>query len=313
MRSRTLGSTGLSVSELALGTWGLAGQAYGPVPEGESRRVIERAAALGIRVFETASAYAHGRIESELGEVLNHPEDLVVTKWGTDEETQPAQKRFDRDFLRREADASLGRLGATTRVIALLHNPSARSLRDGVCAEVMRELVREGRLASWGVSVSQADAAEAALTAQAPVLGLPYNVFKVNPLRALESKIREQNVGVLAHSVLAYGLLAGRWSPGKEFAWGDHRADRWPDGSLRSRIRHLDAVRPLISGDVTTMRAAALRFALVPEIISSVVIGPRSSAQLDQLLRDAQVEPPYLSEQKLSGLEGRLSHLGLPR
>src|SRR5690606_6872923 len=106
MRKRALGKTGIEISELALGTWGLAGQSYGPVPEGESRRVVERARAMGVTLFETADCYARGRIEEELGDVLKGSDATVVTKWGTDLESAPARKHFDPEFIRKSAAES---------------------------------------------------------------------------------------------------------------------------------------------------------------------------------------------------------------
>ena len=70
MRRRPLGNTGMKVTELCLGTWGLSGDGYGPVNEAEQDRVIDRARALGIRLFETADSYAHGAMERRLGERL---------------------------------------------------------------------------------------------------------------------------------------------------------------------------------------------------------------------------------------------------
>ena len=107
--------------------------------------------------------------------------------------------------------------------------------------------------------------------------------------------------------------MAFKWAPAKEFRYGDHRSERWPDGALKKRIRQLDAVRPLVSGDVTTLRSAALRFALEPTVISNVVLGPRTPAQLDQLVREATAEPPYLSAAKLEALEKRFEHLDVVR
>ena len=63
MRQRLLGATSLDVTELALGTWGLSGDGYGPVSEAEQDKVIDRALAMGIRLFETADCYAEGRME----------------------------------------------------------------------------------------------------------------------------------------------------------------------------------------------------------------------------------------------------------
>lgn len=312
MRQRPLGDTGIQVSELSLGTWGISGEGYGAVAPGEAKRVIERARAMGINLFETASHYAGGGVESDLGAALKGSEATVVTRWGTDVTTTPKRKRFGRDYLVECAEKSRERLGEV-RLIGLLHNPTAKTLKENETKETMAKLVEQGTISHWGVSVGSAEVGEAALDAGASVISLSYNILTVQPLRALQERIKELNPGVLAHSILFYGLLAGRWAAGKEFRYLDHRADRWPEGSLRERIRHLDAVRPLVSGDVTTMRSASARFVLENPLISSAILGPRNGTQLDQLVRECQAEPPYLSEGKMSALEGRLKNLELER
>jgi aryl-alcohol dehydrogenase-like predicted oxidoreductase len=313
MRTRPLGNTGLTVTELALGTWGISGEGYGSVPEGEEERVLGRAFAVGIRLFETAAHYGHGATERRLGATLRGATDaIVVTRLGTDRSKVPAQKNFAKEALAQELTASLERLEAAAgpKVVALLHNPSVRALDSGAL-DALREAHESGSLASYGVSVGSLEVAEKALEIGAPVLSFPYNIFHVEPLRGLREKLKEKGTGVLAHSVLAYGILSGRHSASKVFPYNDHRSERYPDDTLRARVRHLDAVRPLVSGDVDSLRSAALRFALAEPTISSVVLGPKNGAQLDQLIRDGRAEPPYLSEGKLSGLEARLGHLGV--
>jgi aryl-alcohol dehydrogenase-like predicted oxidoreductase len=313
MRTRTLGKTEIIVSELGLGTWGLSGTGYGPVPDTEARQVIERARLMGVTLFETADGYGAGRMEKELGEVLKDPRSTVVTKWGTDLVSSPARKKFDDSFLKKSAEESRARLGDTLRVVGLLHNPSQKALEKGSGVETMKQLVKDGVISAWGMSVSDEASAEAALKHEPQVLSLPYNILHVVPLRKVSAEIEKQGTGLLAHSVLFYGLLAGRWAPSKDFRSYDHRSERWPPGALRERIRQLDAVRPLVSGDVTTMRSAAVRFVLENKLVSSAILGPRSSSQLDQLVRECRAEPPYLSEGKLSALEARLKEMDVPR
>lgn len=313
MRCRKLGKTGLMVSELSLGTWGLSGDGYGPVQEYEARAVIQRALAMGITLFETADSYGKGNMEKLLGETLVGEELVVVTKWGSDWGHSPPKKNFDPAYLRSCAEASRGRLGDKAKIIALLHNPSQLTMDRGEATETLKKLCAEGLIASWGVSAGSHGVAQAALVAEAPVVSFSYNVLQVQPLRALSKTLEEQETGVLAHSILFYGLLTGRWSPNKSFRNLDHRFDRWPPGALRSRVRHLDALRPLVSGDVLSLRAAAVRFVLSNPLISSAILGPHSGLQLDQLVRENRGEPPYLSEPKLSALESRLIHLEVER
>ena len=123
--------------------------------------------------------------------------------------------------------------------------------------------------------------------------------------------IAQSGIGVLARSVLAHGLLTGHWSAEREFYPGDHRMQRWTRDELRRRISQLDALRPVVSGNVLTLRAAALRFVLSNQLVSSAVLGPRSVAQLDQLIRESGSGPPYLRDTALAELSGRLRSMGL--
>ena len=89
------------------------------------------------------------------------------------------------------------------------------------------------------------------------------------------------------------------------------RITRSPALRPRTTSILLTALRPSVTGDVTSLRAAALRYALSQPALSSVVIGPRSAVQLDQLVRDAGKEPPYLSDDSRSALERRLANVGI--
>lgn len=312
MRRRPLGKTGLSVTELALGTWGLSGDGYGPVPESEQDKVIDRARALGITLFETADSYAGGAMERRLGERLKgDAEARVVTKIGTDRDASVPRKRFDPSYLREAVERSCERLGRDVLDVVLLHNPSKQAVDKGEACALLAELTSSGKLRAWGVSAGGVDVAAAAIAQGAGVISLAYNVFAQSDLGALIVDIERNDVGVLAHSVLAYGLLCGHWSADKSFPDGDHRAERWTYDELRRRVRQLDAVRPAVGGQVLTMRAAALRFALQHRKVSSVLLGPKSTLQLDQLVREAGKGPPYLEDTALVALRNRLRQVGV--
>lgn len=312
MHKRRLGNTGLEVSELGLGTWGLSGDGYGPVEEAQQEAVIERALALGITLFDTADCYGRGTMERKLGErIAKDSECIIVTKVGTDREVSPRKKRFDAAFLKERIDKCRERLGREQLDLVLLHNPSQRALERGVASATLEEQKQAGALRHWGVSVGSAAVARAAVACGASVLELTYNVFSSQDLREIADLIAEKEVGILARSVLAHGLLCGGWSRYKTFPAGDHRRERWTVDQLKKRIDQVSALRTLMGDDVQSTRAGALRFALHNEQVSSVVIGPRNTVQLDQLIREAGQGPPYLTEEKLTRLSTRLSELGV--
>jgi aryl-alcohol dehydrogenase-like predicted oxidoreductase len=312
MRHRRLGATDLESSELGLGTWGLSGEGYAPVPEAEQDRVIDRALALGIRLFDTSDSYANGAMEQRLGKhVPCTDKHVIVTKIGTARDAIPTRKRFDRQYLREAFERSRERLRRDNLAVVLLHNPSLQTLERGEASDALDELKQAGGLRTWGASVSTAAAARAALAQGAQVIELPYNAFYTSELHEIRAEITEKKPAVLAHSVLAYGLLCGKWSSDKEFDYIDHRAERWTADEFRRRIRQLDALRPAVGGDVLTMRAAALRYVLSNAQVSCAILGPRSALQLDQLVREAGREPPYLGEDKRFALEARLRDVGV--
>lgn len=311
MRKRALGKTGLQVSELALGTWGLSGDAYGPVVETEVDRVIDRALAVGVTLFDTADAYGRGEMERRLGKRLQGAgTTYVVTKIGTDLETSPPVKRFDPQHLWTAFERSQERLGRDVVDGVLLHNPPIKALRSPEPTAFLKDLKKQGKIRFWGVSAGSADVARSAIREEADVVELAYNVFLSGDLHEVAGDVSESGAGVLARSVLAHGLLAGQWSAEREFYPGDHRAERWTASELRTRVRQLDALRPLVSGAVTSVRAAALRFVLSNQLVSSAVLGPRSVNQLEQLVREAGM-PPYLRDTALAELSVRLKKLGV--
>lgn len=311
MRKRPLGDTGLEVSELALGTWGLSGGGYGPVAESEQDSVIDRAAALGITLFETADTYATGEMERRLGRRLPKDETIVIaTKIGTDAGASPARKRFEPEFLLEAAERSRERLDRERIALLMLHNPGAETLRRGEATGALRDLVDKGVIHTWGVSAGNADVAAAAVLAGAPVVELAHNAFHTRELKRIAPQLSEKKTGVLARSVLAYGLLTGTWPTTKEFSDEDHRSQRWSSDELRRRIVQLNALRPSVHGDVTSMRGVALRYVLAEPLVSSAVLGPRKTQQLDQLLRDAG-KSPYLGKDAVAALERRVVNLGV--
>jgi len=301
------------VTELALGTWGLSGEAYGPVSQTEAEAVIDRALELGITLFDTADCYAQGRMEQLLGDRIRKAgrEVFVVTRIGTDRSGARAKKNFEPTYLRTAFEKSRERLGRDKVDVCLLHNPSASTIERGDVVKVLSDLVEAGSLTAWGVSAGSQEVATAAVEAGAKVVEVAYNIFHARVLHGIAGEVAMRGVSVIARSVLAHGLLAAHWGPDRSFDEGDHRRERWSPDALRRRVAQLHLVRGLVGGEVLTPRAAAVRFVLSNSLVTSAVIGPKTTSQLDQLVREAGSGPPYLPEDKLSILPSRLLSAGI--
>ncbi len=314
MRKRPLGKTGLFVSEMGIGTWGLAGESYGPIEEKDAEAIVRRCLDMGMNIVDTADAYGAGRMEALLGKIL--PRDkrddlIVVTKGGTDRTTDPPRKHFDAEYLKACVGRSLKRLRRDRIDLYMLHNPSLDALVAGDCTKTMEELKKKGDVAHWGVSAGSDEIARTAIDKDAEVIELVYNLVQCVDLHRIAGDVMVSGVGVLAHSVLDYGLLSGFWSKEREFGEGDHRHDRWTKLELERRVEQIEAIKFLVGGDVKTLRAAAVRFVLANSIVSSAILGPRTIAQAEELVREVGGGPRYLPDDALAKLPRALSKIGV--
>lgn len=312
MRRRPLGKTGLVISELAIGTWGLSGDAYGAVDEADAELVLRRAIDMGFSLIDTADAYGAGKMERLSGRIVkDHPDVVVVTKGGVDRTTDPARRRFSADYLRGAVERSCKRLGVEAIPVYLLHGPTPETLHGDEAVQAMEALKKEGKLLHWGVAAGDEDVARAAMDKGAEVVELAYNLLNPIDLHRISGDVMVSGCGVLARSVLAHGLLTGTWTKDRAFGEGDHRSDRWTRMELEHRIDQLDAVRFLVKGEVHTLRGAAVRFVLSNHLVSAAILGPRTKEQLEQLVRETGGGPRYLHDDDLRQLPRALDKVGI--
>jgi aryl-alcohol dehydrogenase-like predicted oxidoreductase len=247
---------------------------------------------------------AVGRALAGRGEIV------AVTKGGVDRTTSPPRRRFDAAHLRASVELSLRRLARDRIDVYLLHNPQAETLGTEV-VDTLLDLKRQGRFAHWGVSAGNIEVGRAALRRGAEVIELAYNLLHCSDLHRLAGEIMVAGAGVLARSTLAYGLLGSDWPRDRDFGPGDHRADRWTKPELARRIDQVAAFRFLVSGEVATMRSAAIRYVLSSSIVTSAVLGPRSVTQLEDIVREVGVGPVYLRDAALARIPRALESVGI--
>jgi aryl-alcohol dehydrogenase-like predicted oxidoreductase len=316
VRKRPLGKTGRVVSELALGTWGLSGDGYGYLPVEEMRKTVAHALELGITLFETSDAYLAGGAEVVLGDALADSKGdhaTVVTKIGVDRRTEPARRDYSRSYLRGAAERSLKRLRKERHDVLLLAHPSEVDLgRSWEITEALSALKKDGLCKHWGVACGSADVAMLAVEQGAEVIELPYNLLHVTDMNRAAGDVLIGQCGLLARSVLSYGLLGHEdWTRETSFGKDDHRRLRWTPEELCERLRQRDEMRFLVRDGVPTLRGAAVRFVLENPLVSSAVLGPRSVAQLRELLRETGVGPTYLPHEDLRRVYRVLERAGV--
>ncbi len=287
VRHRVLHGDGATTSELVLGTWGLSGSGYGPATSGALEAAIDRAAAAGLTLVDAAEHYGAGNIFQELrGPLSRHPQLGLMARIGVRDDARRLHRSLDTSRLAESIARVLEASGRSRIDVCMLHTPTFAELQSGAAFEALQAASRDGAVRTWGASVTGVSEAHAAIDAGARVLALPFHAFHQAIYRSIAARVKGRGVRVLAHSVLGYGLLAGRWAPGHRFDEGDHRAERWAPHELDARMGHLDVLRRLVGRDVHGLRSAAVRYALHQEGITAAIVGPRSVEQLDELLRD---------------------------
>lgn len=277
MRYRALGTTGISVSEIGFGTWGLGGDSYGPVDDATSRASLELAFDRGVTFYDTSDLYGDGHSEIVLGEVFTGRRDRVViaTKVGTLPHTGfHMPQDFSAAYITRGIDASLSRLGMDYVDLYQLHSPPPDLPNWPEVVETLERLRQSGKIRAFGLSArSPADAKLAVERHGFGVMQVNFNMIDQRALTdGLFARCEERGVGVIARTPLCFGYLSGTMTGDEEFHGRDHRAN-WPREQLRRWARAPQLFSPLNEGTTRTLSQLALQFCLTPRAVSTVIPG----------------------------------------
>lgn len=287
MKYRTLGKTGLQVSEIGFGAWGIGGRtvgttSYGDTDDRTSLAALSQALDRGITFFDTSSAYGNGHSEELIGQAFEGKRHHVViaTKAGYDAWDKPPD--FSPAAVVASAEASLRRLRTDVIDLFQLHNPPSDSLRSGALRAVLAELQKAGKIRAWGVSAkSPLEAIEALRDFAAPVVQANFNMMDVRALEGLLDEVASRRAGFIGRTPLCFGFLSGAISKDTVFPPGDHRLgwsraqlDNWIEGAADL----LDAVKAAPGAEGAR---SALRFCLAFPAISSVIPGILTPAEAD--------------------------------
>lgn len=153
--------------------------------------------------------------------------------------------------------------------------------------------------------------ARAALERGAEVIELPYNLMHALPLHRLAGDSMIEGAGVLARQRARLRAARRRVDARSHVRRGRPPGSRWTREGLSQQLDHIDVLRYLVHDDVRTMRGAAVRFVLANHLVSSAVLGPRSVAQLEQLVRETGAGPRYLPEADYRELPRTLERVGV--
>jgi aryl-alcohol dehydrogenase-like predicted oxidoreductase len=284
MHYRTLGRTGLQVSEVGFGAMTIGGEIFGATDDQESLRALHRAVDLGMNFIDTADAYGRGHSEELLAQVLKTRRNEVVlaTKGGNQFTVRQGLRNFEPDYITSALEASLKRLQIETIDLYQLHNPSQEVMRRGEIFERLDRCKREGKIRFYGVSLEKTEDGIVAIeTGKPDTLQVVYNILHQDPEEKLFPLAQKENIGILARVPLERGVLSGRFKDTAEFAQKDWRRGVFSDEGLAQTQAAVEKLGFLVKGDVSNLAQAALRFILSNFVVSTVIPGIRTVKQVE--------------------------------
>jgi len=290
MEYRELGRTGLTVSEIGYGAWGIGGSMWLGAREDESVAALHRAIELGVNFVDTARGY--GESERIVGSVLrDHPDVLVATKVPPKNFVWPApgglhpDETFPGEHIRASLETSLAASGREAFDLLQLHVWSDEWVGRGDWLETVEDLRREGKIRFFGVSVNDyqpENALELVRSGTVDTVQVIYNAWHQQPAEQLLPACAEHGVGVIVRVALDEGGLTGRITAGSTFPEGDFRAGYFGGDRGAQVEQHVDALVTDLGIATDELPDVALRYVLDHPAVSTVIAGMRTVRNVER-------------------------------
>lgn len=314
MRYRNLGSHGPSVSEIGFGGWALGGQ-WGDQEDADSVRALRTALDCGVNFIDTAAGYGDGRSERLIAQVLADlppsQRPLVATK------TPPAvgpwppspscrwEDRYGAAYLRDNVEQRLKNLGVERLDLLQLHTWTRAWNDDPQPLLVLRRLREEGKLGLIGVSTPEQDqncVIQLMRDGLVDVVQVIFNLFHQEPLAQLLPVAAETGTGVIVRVPLDEGVLSGKYTAEHQFPENDFRHQYFAGDRLQRTVARVDAINQDLQRlglpESYSLVDLALKFALSPPAVSTVIAGIRTPEQAQ--MNAAASELPNLTPEMLA-------------
>ena len=293
MNVRRLGRTGLEISEIGYGAWGIGQTMWIGADDAESLKALERAIDLGLNFIDTALAYGDGHSEELVGEVVRRRDETVYVatkippknmRWPASPE-DGADAAFPGEHIRACTERSLRNLGLEQIDVQQFHVWHDDWLEQGDWLETVEALKQEGKIRCFGVSIND-HAPETALelvrSGRVDTVQVIYNVFDQSPEDELLPACEQHGIGVLARVPFDEGALTGTIGPDTEFPDGDFRNHYFRDHRKQQVADHVQAILDDLGIERDQLAEVALRYILSHPAVSTVIPGMRSVRNVER-------------------------------
>jgi aryl-alcohol dehydrogenase-like predicted oxidoreductase len=315
MEYRPLGSSGLQVSVLTLGTMTFGGQGnfanVGNTDLAGARRQIDMCLDAGVNLIDTADVYSTGVSEELVGEAIEGRRDdvLLATKVRMRMGPGPNMEGLSRHHVISGCEASLRRLRTDHIDLYQVHEWDGLTPLEETL-DALRQLQQAGKVryvgvsnyAGWqlmkGLGIAERDHLARFVSQQ-----IYYSLQERSAEYELIPLGVDQGLGTLVWSPLAGGLLSGKYRRGQDAPEGTRHVTDWDEPPVYDEDKLYDTIDVLVevaeAHDVSAAQVA-LAWLLTRPTISSIVVGARTDEQLADNLRAAELT---LTAEEINRLE----------
>ena len=302
MQYRKLGRTGWKVSEISFGAWAIGGT-WGDVNDNESLEALNIALDSGVNFFDTADVYGDGRSERLLAKLKKERKEkfYIATKAGRRLDPHTADG-YNRKNLSSFVERSLKNLNTDVIDLLQLHCPPTQVFYMPEVFGILDDLVKEGKLIYYGVSVEKVEEALKAIEyPNVQSVQIIFNMFRHRPSEFFFEQAKKKQVGILARVPLASGMLAGKFTKDSKFEKDDHRrfnrhGEDFDKGETFSGVDYdlgLKAVEELkdICPVGITLTQFALRWILMFDAVTCTIPGAKRKNQVEENISSVDLPP----------------------
>ena len=286
MKYRNLGKTGLTVSEIGYGAWGIGKAMWVGADDTESLRSLHAARDAGVNFFDTALVYGDGHSEQLIARAFgNSPAIVIASKvppqnyvWDV-QPGSPLRGTFPREHVRSSLEKTLRSLGREQIDIYQFHTWTDEWAEHSEWQETVGELKSSGKVRFVGISIQNhqpGNVLKALDTGLVDCVQVIYNIFDQSPEDELLPYCGQHGIGVIVRVPFDEGALTGKITPTTEFPEGDFR-NNYFSGDRKRKV--WDAVQAIVRDAGITLDELpmlALRFCLTPQAVSTVIPGMRN-------------------------------------
>ena len=312
MNYRTLGRTGWKVSEISFGAWAIGGT-WGTVDDKESLAALHKALDLGVNFFDTADVYGDGRSEQLLAKLKKErsKEFHIATKAGRRLDPHTAAG-YNKKNLTSFIERSLKNLNTEAIDLLQLHCPPTEVYYNPEVFDVLDNLVKDGKLLNYGVSVEKVEEALKAIEfPNVKTIQIIFNMFRQRPADLFFEQAKKKQVGVLARVPLSSGMLTGKFTKDSRFEDDDHRkfnrkGEDFDKGETFSGVDYnlsLKAVDELktVCPEVMTLTQFALKWILMFDAVTCAIPGAKRESQAAENISSSGL--PALSQKTMDDVK----------